>query len=140
MSTIVSRTFRSSPYRDAAETWDAIVAILTQDRPSDARTNLVAVTGVVASLIADQVPKQSPIVVTCDGPRTRIYCLYDEDAVEGSDGNEEPLGFDALKGNWRISLPCPEDNLSFLGSTSPQTQQLRSARSRTDRSGRRRWR
>ena len=35
-----------------------------------------------ASVIADQSPKASPIVATCDGPRTRIYCLFDDDSLE----------------------------------------------------------
>jgi len=29
MTTVVSRTFRSSPHRDALQTWDAIVELLT---------------------------------------------------------------------------------------------------------------
>ena len=54
------------------------------------------------------------IVVTCDGPRTRIYCLYDDDAIDGSGANEDPLGFDPLKGDWRVSLPCPADDLTWV--------------------------
>ena len=98
MSTVASRTFKSTPERDAARTWTAIVDLLTQGKAGDARTELLAVAGVAASVIADQAPKDAAITVTCDGPRTRIYCLYDDDAVEGSDANEEALGFDPLKG------------------------------------------
>lgn len=111
MSTVASRTFRSAPIRDAAATWKAIVDLLTQGRASSARTELLAVLGTAASIIADQAPKGSPIIVTCDGPRTRIYCLYDEDAVEGSDASEDALGFDPLKGDWRVLLPCSSDDL-----------------------------
>lgn len=32
MTTVVSRTFRSSPQRDALQTWDAIVELLTQGK------------------------------------------------------------------------------------------------------------
>lgn len=85
MSTVASRTFASTPKRDAAQTWAAIVDLLTQGRSGAARNELLAVSGVVASIIADQAAKEAPIVVTCDGPRTRIYCLYDDDAVESSD-------------------------------------------------------
>jgi len=70
--------------------------------------------GSAASIIADQAPKDAPIVVTCDGPRTRIYCLYDEDAVDGSDASEDALGFDPLKGDWRVSLPCSADDLAWV--------------------------
>jgi hypothetical protein len=114
MSTVASRTFRSTPFRDAAATWKAIVDLLTQGRASSARTELLAVLGTAASIIADQAPKGSPIIVTCDGPRTRIYCLYDEDAVEGSDASEDALGFDPLKGDWRVSLPCSSDDLAWV--------------------------
>lgn len=114
MSPVASRTFRSSPHRDATETWSAIVDLLTQGRTGSARAELLAVAGVAASVVADQAPKNSAIVATCDGPRTRIYCLYDEDAVEGSDANEDALGFDPLKGDWRVSLPCQADDLAWV--------------------------
>ena len=55
-----------------------------------ARAELLAVAGIAASIIADQAPRDAAIVVTCDGPRTRIYCLYDEDAIDGAEANEEP--------------------------------------------------
>jgi hypothetical protein len=116
MSTVASRTFKSTPERDAAQTWTAIVDLLTQSKAGDARTELLAVAGVAVSVIADQALKGAAITVTCDGPRTRIYCLYDDDAVEGSDANEEPLGFDPLKGDWRVSLPCLADDLAWVQS------------------------
>jgi hypothetical protein len=114
MTTVVSRTLRSSPYRDATKTWELIVDLLTQGRDSSARTELRAVAGIASSLIADQAPKAVPIVATCDGPRTRIYCLYDDDALDGSDANEEGLNFDPVKGDWAVSLPCHEDDLSWV--------------------------
>jgi hypothetical protein len=114
VSTDASRTFASTPKRDAAGTWAAIVDLLTQGRSGPARDELLAVSGVAASIIADQAPKDTPIVGTCDGPRTRIYCLYDDDAVEGSDANEEALGFDPLSGDWQVSLPCLNDDLSWV--------------------------
>lgn len=114
MSTIVSRTFASTPKRDAAQTWTAIVDLLTHGRIGPARNELLAVSGVAACLIADQVPKNEPITVTCGGPRIRIYCLYDEDAIAGSDANEDSLGFDALAGDWRASLPCLEEDMQWV--------------------------
>jgi hypothetical protein len=116
MSTVASRTFRSTPERDAARTWTAIVDLLTQGREGKPRNELLAVAGIAASVIADQAPKDTAITVTCDGPRTRIYCLYDEDAVEGSDANEDPLGFDPLNGDWRVSLPCVAEDLPWVRS------------------------
>ncbi|WP_245214988.1 hypothetical protein [Roseomonas indoligenes] len=114
MSTVASRTFRSTPYRDAHQTWMAIVDLLVQGRTEGARGELLAVAGIAASVISDQAPAQAPIVVTCDGPRTRIHCLYDEDALDDSDANETALGFDPLKGDWRVSLPCPAEDLEWV--------------------------
>lgn len=70
--------------------------------------------GIVSSLIADQAPVESPIVVTCDGPRTRVYCVYDEDAIDDSQADEENLGFDPLSGGWAISLPCNKEDLGWV--------------------------
>ena len=114
MTTVARRTFRSTPERDALMTWRLIVDLLTQGTEGAARTELLAVAGVAASVIADHAPSDAPISVSCDGPRTRIYCLYDDDAIDGSDGNETPLGFDPLKGDWRVSLPCPAEDLSWV--------------------------
>lgn len=116
MTTVASRSFNSTPQRDAAETWRAIVAVLTQGKVGAAQDELLAVTGIAASLIADQAPKDAAIVVTCDGPRTRIYCLYDDDAIDGSEAVEARLGFDPLQGDWRVSLPCQSDDLGWVQS------------------------
>lgn len=114
MTTVARRTFRSTPGRDALATWTAIVDLLTKGQIGAARTELLAVGGVAASVIADQAPKDAALVVTCDGPRTRVYCLYDDDAIDGSDANEDALGFDPLKGDWRVSLPCQTDDLAWV--------------------------
>ncbi len=114
MATVARRTIRSTPERDASTTWTVVVDLLTQGRESGASTELRAVAGVAASVIADHGPEGRPIVVTCDGPRTRIYCIYDDDAISGSGANEDALGFDPLKGDWRVSLPCPVEDLPWV--------------------------
>ena len=114
MSTVASRVIRSSPYRDTSQTWALIVEMLTQGKEGTVKSELMTVAGVASSIIAEQSPKDAAIVVTCDGPRTRIYCLYDEDAIDGADAKEDPLGFDPLLGEWSISLPCPADDLEWV--------------------------
>lgn len=114
MSTVASRTVRSSPHRDASSTWETIVDLLTKGANSVARQELLSVTGIACSLISDQTPKDSAIVVTSDGPRTRIYCVYDEDAIGGSGAKEDALGYDALQGDWAVSLPCQENDLPWV--------------------------
>jgi hypothetical protein len=114
MSSVASRTFVSTPKRDAGATWTAIVDFLTRKQECPARTELLSISGIAASLIADQAPKDDAIVITCDGPRTRIYCIYDDDAITESDANEDPIGFDPLRGNWCLSLPCLKDDLAWV--------------------------
>ena len=114
MTTVASRTFRSTPHRDAAQTWSLIVELLTHGRNGQTRNELLAVAGIASSIIADHAPKTAPIVVKCDGPRTRIYCVYDEDAIDDSEENENALGFDPLNGDWCVSLPCQADDLTWV--------------------------
>lgn len=129
MSSVASRTFRSTPHRDSLETWLAIVELLTPPGADGARNALLAVQGVAASVIADQAPKDAAIVATCDGPRTRIYCLYDDDAIDGTGENEAALGFDPLKGDWAISLPCQDSDLAWVQSALKQHGDRITARS-----------
>lgn len=115
MSTVVRREIRSIPHRDASATWAAIVDLLAGDgNDGGKRQELLTVAGVASSVIADQCPRETPIVVTCDGPRTRIYCSYDDDALDDSRSNEVKLGFDALAGNWQVSLPVAGEDLVWV--------------------------
>jgi len=114
MTTVASRIFRSTPYRDALSTWKAIVELLTHCNQGEKRNALLAVEGIASSVIADQAPKVAPIIVTCEGPRTRIYCVYDYSALDDSGGSEDSLGYDPLKGEWQISLPCHSDDLLWV--------------------------
>lgn len=114
MTTVVRRVFASTPARDASDTWSAIVALLSHAGDARKKAELMSVAGIAASIITDQATLEAPIVVTCDGPRTRIYCLFDEDAVEGSDANEDILGFDPLEGDWSLSLPCLAEDLGWV--------------------------
>jgi hypothetical protein len=112
--TVASRTFRSTPHRDAASTWAAIVALLTRGQNPTALAELQSVAGVAASIIADAAPNTSPIVVMSDGPRTRIYCVYDDEALDDASASEDALGYDPLQGDWSVSLPCNEENLDWV--------------------------
>lgn len=132
MSSVVSRHFVSSPSRDASETWRAIVAMLTRDRMSTDRDELLAITGVASSIIADHAPEDAAIVVTADGPRTRIYCLYDDAAIEGDDADESTPAFDPLQGDWAISLPCNDEDLTWVRNALAQHSTRITARSKTE--------
>ena len=114
MTTIVRRTFRSTPHRNTHDTWSAIVELLTRGRDNSDRAELLSVSGIAASVIADRAPQSAAIIATCDGPRTRIYCLYDDEAIDGGGANENSMGFDPLNGDWRVSLPCLAEDLAWV--------------------------
>ena len=132
MSSVVRRTVRSTPYRDARETWGVIVGILTATGSAAARTEMNSVAGIVASMIADQGPRDAPIVATCDGPRTRFYCLYDEDALESDSFNESGVSHDGTKGDWKISIPCQKDDLPWVQAALKEKSSRITARDQAD--------
>jgi hypothetical protein len=111
--TTIARKFVSVPERTATATWSAISDLLAADPNSSAAGELVLISGIASSLITREA-MSSPIVVYGSGPRVRFYCLYNEDAIEGDDRNEAPLPFDATAGDWKMSLPCPVDDLSWV--------------------------
>ena len=113
--TVVSRTFISVPERTATATWKVISDLLASDAQSDAGRELASVSGIASSLITREAIT-SPIVVYGSGPRVRIYCLYNEDAIEGDDANESSLAFNPTAGNWKMSLPCPAEDLEWVQS------------------------
>ena len=113
MATVVRRTIRSSPHRDTLATWQVIVDLLTSTN-MDARTELERISGIAISTIADRACEGSGIIVSCNGPQTRFYCLFDDEAIDGSNANEDILMFDPLSGNWAMSLPCHPDDLSWV--------------------------
>ena len=113
--TVVARRFISIPERTASATWGAIVSLLAPDKDSAAAIELGSVAGIASSLISREA-MTSPIVVWGAGPRVRVYCLYNEDAVEGDDANETSLSFNPTDGDWSMSLPCPAEDLPWVKS------------------------
>lgn len=112
--TVVARTFVSVPERSASDTWDAIVRLLAPDFSSAARVDLAAIAGVVCSCISDEALSNDAIIVYGVGPRLRIYALYGDDAIEGERANESALSWVPTDGEWRMSIPCPEDDLRWV--------------------------
>jgi hypothetical protein len=110
--TVFARTVRATPFRSAAAAWDVIVALLAPDG-GEAKAELMKVAGVAASLIAAEAPKADKIVVWGGGPRVRIDCLFD-DATGGDSANETKLARSATDGDWRMSLPCAEEDLEWV--------------------------
>lgn len=112
MSTI-ARRIRATPERPATEAW-AVIVDLISEQGSAARKDLEAVSGIASCLIADETPKESPIVLAGAGPRLRIYCLSDEDAVTGEDADESALSWNPTDGNWKMWLPAAREDLDWV--------------------------
>jgi hypothetical protein len=111
--TVLARTVRATPFRPADEAWDVIVGLLAPNGGS-ARDELLNIAGVATSLIASGAPKNDKIVVWGDGPRVRINCIYDEDALTGDNASETKLARSPTDGDWFMSLPCPEEDHTWV--------------------------
>lgn len=110
---VIARRIRATPERSGLEAWSVITDLIAQ-RGSLARRELEAAAGVAACLIADEIPKESPIVVAGSGPRLRIYCLYGEDTAVGEDANEATLTWDPTDGEWKMWLPAPREDVEWV--------------------------
>jgi hypothetical protein len=112
----VRRDIASMPVRSAAETWQAIVGLITGDSSVDAAT-LKAAASVMESLIADEHPATCPIVVKGNGPRLVIFCHYNEAAME-ADKDIAALNWNPTAGSdWRITAPSEADDVDWMNNT-----------------------
>ena len=112
MTTVIRRSVRATPHRTGAETWLFICDLLAK-KGTAPRSELESVAGIAEQLVCSESPRSAPIVVYGAGPRVRIYCLYDEDALTDDDANEDSLSFDPTDGEWKMSIPAEEDDVSW---------------------------
>lgn len=111
----IRRDIASIPVRTAAQTWQAIIDLITGDGTVD-RHQLDAASSVMQSLIADEHPATVPVVVKGAGPRVVIYLLYNEDAMEAG-ADVDRLGSNPTAGDWRLTAPCEEDDTAWMNKT-----------------------
>jgi hypothetical protein len=115
MATVITRHIRSTPLRTSIETWDFICNLIAEEAGSAARRELNGIDGVAGQIISSEVPKNSSLVVFGGGgPRVRIYCLYDEDAIGGDDANENRLASSPTTGSWKMSLSASADDIDWV--------------------------
>lgn len=114
MATIVVRKIASTPVRTVSQTWEKIIALLAPDDKSPARAELMAASGIGASVIASEATAADAIVVHGDGPRIRIFCLFGDDAIIGDGMNEDSLVSVPTVGEWEMSIPCPVEDLDWV--------------------------
>jgi hypothetical protein len=114
MSTVIARRIASTPVRSVSETWAIICQLLAPDIESAARRELLAVRGVASSSIASEATKDAAIVVWGGGPRARIYTVFDDDAITKDGINEDSLPRSPTVGDWRMSIPCPTEDVAWM--------------------------
>jgi hypothetical protein len=111
----IRRDVASIPRRSAAETWRAIVDLVTGDDTID-RDQLDSAASVIECLIADEMPATVPIVFKGSGPRVLIYCLFNEDAMEAG-LDVDPLSFNPTAGDWRATAPSEEADVTWMNNS-----------------------
>ncbi len=111
--TVVSRRIAATPARSASSAWGVLVDLIAPTA-GPARTELQDIAGIGSCLISDEAMKSDACVVYGSGPRLRVYCVYDDDAVTGENTNEAALTFNPTTGDWQMSLPCHADDLDWV--------------------------
>lgn len=109
--TVYARKVASTPARAPAETWTAIRDML--GAPGDVAKSFDRVAGVLASVIADQYPKDDPITIVGEGPRVRVYCLFG-DAALGDEANEAGVHEKLLQGDWMVYVPVGPKDFAWI--------------------------
>ena len=132
MSAVIARRIASTPARTATDTWSKIVEILAPDPRSDARKELALAAGVACASISSEATKAAPIIVWGNGPKVRVYCIFGDDAITGDDVNEDFLPQSATEGDWKISIPCPPEDVRWSNSKLAAVSGRMSARSVDD--------
>jgi hypothetical protein len=114
MSTVIARRVASTPVRSVSETWAIICQLLAPDPDCAARQELSAVKGIASSSIASEATKDAAIVVWGGGPRARIYTVFDDDAITNDGVNEDAFPRSPTAGDWRMSIPCPPEDVAWM--------------------------
>ena len=112
MSAVIARRVASTPTRTVTETWAKIVS-WSRLTPTASRKELALAGGVACSSISSEATKDAAIVVWGGGPRVRVYCLFDEDAITQDDVNEDALPKSPTEGDWKMSIPCLQEDVAW---------------------------
>lgn len=132
MSTVLARRVAATPVRTAVQTWARIVEIIAPDPASEARKELAKVAGTACASIASEAPKEAPIVIWGGGPRVRVYCVFDEDAITKDGVIEDALPKSPTEGDWRMSIPFLAEDVAWSGASLAASSSRVSARSVDD--------
>ncbi|WP_425408283.1 hypothetical protein [Hyphococcus sp.] len=109
----IRRDIAAHPERSAKQTWEKIVELVTGNDTTD-KEQLVGAAGTMQDIIADEHPKDYPIIFSGNGPQLRIYLEYYQDAVErGAD--IDPIDWNPTAGeNWAVDVPADKADIDWL--------------------------
>lgn len=110
---VIARKIAASPKRTAVEVWEVICKILSKNG-SDARQTLESIEGVAAAIISDEILKDVPIILSGNGPRVRIYCVYGDAALEEDNSNEVSLPEYPTLATWHMYIPCNLEDITWV--------------------------
>jgi hypothetical protein len=113
MATVITRNVASTPERSPGGTWEVIIGILANEKNS-AHAELKTISGVAAAMISSEAPKNDAFVIYGNGPQIRVSCVFGDDAITGDGVNEDQLTESPTDGDWRMSIPCPEEDLDWI--------------------------
>jgi len=108
----VRRDIASIPKRSAADTWKAVIELITGAGTVDKKT-LDEAASVMESLISDEHPSKTPIVLKGVGSRLVIYLLFGEDAME-ADLQVDKLSWNPTAGDWSMTAPSDAEDIDWM--------------------------
>lgn len=112
------REIASVPLRTGQETWQAIVALISNGSSKD-RAQLSAAESVMAHLLALEIYADRPLTLKGSGHRLVIYCFYGADAAIAGD-SVDPIDWNPTAGDWTLHVPCPAEDIEWVGETLAQ--------------------
>lgn len=108
----IRRDIASVPVRSAAETWKAIIDLVTGS-DTVGKQQLLDAASVMESLIADEMPANVPIVFKGGSSRVVVYCHFNEDAMELGSGTDK-LNNNPTSGDWQVTAPCEKADVAWM--------------------------
>lgn len=108
------RDVAATPKRTGAETWEEIIGLITKPDTVD-KDQLVAARSVMATLLTEPSYADHPLTLKGQGDRLVIYCAYGADALTLDD--PDPLGWSPTAGEWRLFVPCEDEDLAWAKDT-----------------------
>ncbi len=106
----MARRFAARPVRTSIEAWAAVRDALCQDN-NPAAAEFDRIQGVAASVISSNLPATHPFVFIGEGPRVRVYMVYNNQALNGGDLDESPLVSNPFESSWTGWVPASPDEI-----------------------------